>query len=79
VAKSLDNLGGDAPTTFNPEIIYGTPVANRFDLAANRGNMTRHGGTDSCCPRFYEVPVGKKRKYFAGMNRIADAVAGDGR
>jgi hypothetical protein len=38
-AKSLGNIGGDAPTTFNPEIIYGTPVANRFDLSANRGNM----------------------------------------
>ncbi len=31
-AKSLGNIGGDDPTTFNPEIIYGTPVANRFDL-----------------------------------------------
>jgi len=40
-AKSLGNVGGDAPTTFNPEIIYGTPVANRFDLSGNRGNMAR--------------------------------------
>jgi hypothetical protein len=38
-AKSLGNVGGDAPTAFTPEVIYGTPVADRFNLAANRGNI----------------------------------------
>ena len=33
-AKSLGNVGGDAPAAFSPEVIYGTPVADRFDLEA---------------------------------------------
>ncbi len=75
-AKSLGNVGGDAPTTFNPEIIYGTPVANRFDLAANRGNMTATRRHRFLLSALYDVPVGKKRKHFAGMNRIADVAIG---
>jgi hypothetical protein len=75
-AKSLGNVGGDAPTTFNPEIIYGTPVANRFDLAADRGNMSATRRHRFLLSAVYELPLGKNRKYFSGMNRIADAVAG---
>jgi hypothetical protein len=75
-AKSLGNVGGDAPTAFNPEIIYGVPVANRFDLAANRGNMSATRRQRFLLSALYDLPVGKNRKYFSGMNRIADAVAG---
>jgi hypothetical protein len=75
-AKSLGNVGGDAPTAFNPEIIYGIPVANRFDLAANRGNMSATRRHRFLLSALYDLPIGKNRKYFSGMNRIADAVAG---
>src|SRR5260370_18006267 len=75
-AKSLGDVGGDAPTSFNPEIIYGTPVANRFNLAANRGNMSATRRHRFLLSALYELPVGKNRKYFSGMNRIVDAVAG---
>jgi len=75
-AKSLGNVGGDAPTAFNPEIIYGTPVANRFDLAADRGNMSATRRHRFLLSALYDLPVGKNRKYFTGMNRIVDAVAG---
>jgi hypothetical protein len=75
-AKSLGDVGGDAPTSFNPEIIYGTPVANRFNLAANRGNMSATRRHRFLLSALYELPVGRNRKYFLGMNRIADAVAG---
>ena len=75
-AKSLGNVGGDAPTAFNPEIIYGTPVANRFDLAVDRGNMSATRRHRFLLSALYDLPVGKNRKYFTGMNRIADAVAG---
>jgi len=75
-AKSLGNVGGDAPTSFNPEIIYGVPVANRFDLAANRGNMSATRRHRFLLSAVYDVPIGKNRRYFAGMNRIADAAVG---
>jgi len=75
-AKSLGNVGGDAPTSFNPEIIYGIPVANRFALAANRGNMSATRQHRFLLSALYDVPIGKNRRYFAGMNRITDAVAG---
>jgi hypothetical protein len=75
-AKSLGNVGGDAPTSFNPEIIYGIPVANRFELAANRGNMSATRRHRFLLSVVYDVPIGKNRRYFAGMNRIADAAVG---
>jgi len=71
-AKSLGNIGGDAPTTFNPEIIYGTPVANRFDLTANRGNMADTRRNRFLLSAVYELPVGQNRKFFSHMNRFAD-------
>src|SRR6202790_2273930 len=63
-AKSLGNIGGDSPTTFNPEIIYGTPVANRFDLAANHGNMADTRRNRFLLSAVYDVPVGQNRKFF---------------
>lgn len=70
-AKSLGNVGGDAPTAFNPEIIYGTPVANRFDLAANRGNISQTRRNRLLVSAVYELPIGEGKKYFAQMNRYA--------
>lgn len=75
-AKSLGNVGGDAPTSFNPEIIYGTPVANRFDLAANRGNMAATRRNRFLLSAVYDIPVGQSRKFFSHMNRVSDLAFG---
>jgi Carboxypeptidase regulatory-like domain len=75
-AKSLGNVGGDAPTTFNPEIIYGTPVANRFDLSANRGNMAATRRNRFLLSAVYDLPVGQNRQLFSHMNRFADLAFG---
>jgi hypothetical protein len=75
-AKSLGNIGGDAPTTFNPEVIYGTPVADRFDLAANRGNMADTRRNRFLLSAVYDLPVGQNRKFFSHMNRWSDAMLG---
>jgi hypothetical protein len=75
-AKSLGNVGGDAPTTFNPEIIYGTPVANRFDLSANRGNMAATRRNRFLLSAVYDLPVGQNRQFFSHMNRFADLAFG---
>ena len=75
-AKSLGNVGGDAPTTFNPEIIYGIPVANRYDLAANRGNMAATRRQRFLLSAVYDLPVGQNRKLLAHMNRVGEAIMG---
>jgi hypothetical protein len=75
-AKSLGNIGGDDPTTFNPEIIYGTPAANRFDLAANRGNMADTRRNRFLLSAVYDLPVGQNRKFLSRMNRATDLAFG---
>jgi hypothetical protein len=75
-AKNLGNIGGDAPTTFNPEIIYGTPVANRFALSANRGNVAATRRHRLLISALYDFPVGKNRKFFSHMNAVTDAIVG---
>jgi Carboxypeptidase regulatory-like domain len=75
-AKSLGNIGGDDPTTFNPEIIYGTPVANRFNLSANRGNMADTRRNRFLLSAVYDLPVGQNRKFLSHMNRASELAFG---
>jgi hypothetical protein len=74
-AKSLGNVGGDAPTAFSPEVIYGTPVANRFDLAGNRGNVAAVRRHRVLVSSIYELPFGPGR-HFSLANPIERAVFG---
>jgi hypothetical protein len=75
-AKSLGNVGGDAPTTFSPEVIYGTPVANRFDLAANRGNIAAVRRHRVLVSAIYELPVGNGRHFLNHINSVAQTFLG---
>jgi hypothetical protein len=75
-AKSLGNVGGDAPTTFSPEVIYGTPVANRFDLAANRGNVAAVRRHRVLASAIYELPVGNGRRFFNHMSSVPQGFLG---
>jgi hypothetical protein len=75
-AKSLGNVGGDAPTAFSPEVIYGTPVANRFDLAANRGNIAAVRRHRVLVSALYELPVGNGRHFLNHMGAIQQAFLG---
>jgi len=75
-AKSLGNVGGDAPTTFSPEVIYGTPVANRFDLAANRGDIAAVRRHRVLVSAIYDLPFGSGRHFLNHMNLFSQAVLG---
>jgi Carboxypeptidase regulatory-like domain len=75
-AKSLGNVGGDAPTAFSPEVIYGTPVANRFDLAANRGNVSAVRRHRVLVSAIYELPVGNGRRFLGRMGAFPEALLG---
>jgi hypothetical protein len=75
-AKSLGNVGGDAPTTFSPEVIYGTPVANRFDLAANRGDIAAVRRHRVLVSAIYELPFGNGHRFFSHMGTVPLAFFG---
>jgi hypothetical protein len=75
-AKSLGNVGGDAPTEFSPEVIYGTPVANRFDLAANRGNISQTRRNRLLVTGMYDLPIGRSRRFLRNMGRFSEAAFG---
>jgi len=75
-AKSLGNVGGDAPGAFTPEIIYGTPVADRFDLRANRGDIAAVRRHRVLVSAIYDLPVGRDRKFFHQANRLVDGLIG---
>ena len=75
-AKSLGNVGGDAPTAFSPEVIYGTPVADRFDLAANRGNIAAVRRHRVLVSAIYELPVGNGHHFLSHMSAVPQALFG---
>jgi len=75
-AHNIGNVGGDAPNAFSPEVIYGTPVANRFDLAANRGNIVGTRRHRILTSAIYQLPVGKDRAFLKKMNPIGNALLG---
>jgi len=75
-AKSLGNVGGDAPTAFSPEVIYGTPVANRFDLAANRGNIAAVRRQRVLVSSIYELPFGNGRSFLGHMSSVPQSLFG---
>ncbi len=75
-AKNLGDVGGDAPSVFSPEVIYGTPVANRFDLAANRGNIVGTRQHRVLVSAIYQLPFGKNRAFLNGMNSLGNAALG---
>jgi len=75
-AHNIGNVGGDAPGVFSPEVIYGTPVADRFDLAANRGNIVGTRRHRVLVSGIYQLPVGNGRSFLNKMNPLANAVLG---
>ena len=75
-AKSLGNVGGDAPTAFSPEVIYGTPVANRFDLRANRGDLAAVRRHRVLVSAIYDLPFGSGRRFFSHMGSLPQAFFG---
>jgi hypothetical protein len=75
-AKNLSNVGGDAPTAFSPEVIYGTPVADRFNLGLDRGNVEGTRSQRVLVSAIYQLPVGHNRAFLAHMNKAGNALLG---
>lgn len=63
-AKNLANNQGDTPTAFAGEVNYGVPIANRFDIASNYGNVEGTRRQRFLLSGIYQLPFGQGRAYL---------------
>ena len=75
-AKSLGNVSGDAPSAFAPEVLYGTAVADRFNLGLERGNSPGIRRNRVLLTALYELPFGHGRAFGATINPWLDRAVG---
>lgn len=75
-AKNLSDAAGDAPTVFSPEVAYGIPVADRFHLEDNRGNVVGTRRQRVLVSAIYQLPFGRNRAFLTRMNSAGNAVLG---
>jgi hypothetical protein len=75
-ARNLGNIGGDGPTTFTPEVLYGIEVADRFHLRSNRGNIAGTRQNRVVASAIYQLPFGKNRKFLSTLHGVGEAVLG---
>jgi hypothetical protein len=64
LAKNLADNQGDVPTAFAGEVNYGVPVANRFDIASDYGNVEGTRGHRFLLTGIYQLPVGQGRSFL---------------
>jgi hypothetical protein len=75
-AKSLANYGGDGPSGFAPEVIYGTAVNDHFNLRNERGDVAGTRRHRVLLSAVYELPFGEGRSLFSNMPRALNGVFG---
>jgi hypothetical protein len=61
LAKNLADNQGDIPTAFTGEVNYGVPIANRFDIASDYGNVEGARRHRFLLTGIYQLPVGEGR------------------
>jgi hypothetical protein len=64
LAKNLADNQGDTPTAFASEVNYGVPIADRFHIGSDYGNVegTRH--QRFLLTGLYQLPVGQGRAFL---------------
>jgi hypothetical protein len=64
-AKNIsDAQGSDAPTAYAPEESYAAEIANRFDVAMNRGNVVATPRQRLLLTGIYQLPFGPGRSWL---------------
>lgn len=58
LARNVGDIGGDAPTGFTPEVIYGQAVTDRYHLDANVGNIAATRRHRILLTGAYRLPLG---------------------
>ena len=75
LAKNLANNQGDAPSAFAGEVNYGVPVADRFNLRSNYGNVEGTRRDRFLLTSIYQLPAGRGRQLL-NNSRVADLLLG---
>ena len=63
--NEADNQG-DAPSSFAGEVNYGLPVADRFNIDGNYGNVSGTRRNRMLLTGVYQLPFGKGRQFLTG-------------
>ena len=74
-AKNLADNQGDVPTAFAGEVNYGIPIADRFHIANDYGNVEGTRRQRFLLTGLYQLPVGQGRR-FLNTGGWKDAVLG---
>jgi Carboxypeptidase regulatory-like domain len=74
-AHNISDAQGDAPAGFGGETNYGLAVVNRFDIAADRGNVAGDRRQRFLLTGSYTLPFGKGHRWL-NSSRVASAVLG---
>jgi len=74
-AKNEGDNQGDAPSTFAGEVNYGLPIADRFHIKQDLGNVSGTRRNRMLLTGMYQLPFGKGRP-FMNTNQFMDAVLG---
>jgi hypothetical protein len=64
-AKSAADNQGDAPSAFAGEVNYGLPIADRFHIKENLGNVSGTRRNRMLLTGMYQLPFGKGRQYMS--------------
>ena len=75
-AKNLSNDGGDAPSGFAPEVIYGTAVNDRFNLRVERGNVAATRRQRFLLSGTYELPFGNGKALLSNSRSVVNGFLG---
>jgi hypothetical protein len=63
-AKNLADNQGDNPTAFAGEVNYGVPIANRFDVRSDYGNVEGTRRDRFLLTGLYQLPFGQGRTFL---------------
>jgi hypothetical protein len=63
-AKSVADNQGDAPSAFAGEVNYGLPIADRFHIKQNLGNVSGTRRNRMLLTGVYQLPFGKGRQHM---------------
>ena len=66
LAKNLADNQGDVPTAFAGEVNYGIPIADRFHIASDYGNVEGTRRNRFLVSGLYQLPFGQGRTFLQG-------------
>jgi hypothetical protein len=75
-ARNLADNQGDVPTAFAGEVNYGVPIANRFDVGGDYGNVEGTRRQRFLLTGIYQLPVGQGRPFLNSGGWIDTVLGG---